>query len=73
MFVWESLTPRVDYFQYQFYFAPFNESSTIHNTTNSTVTVHDVPFNEIFTFSLTANNCIGESEPVNVTDRISKF
>lgn len=72
-FSWESPTSKIDYYQYWFHLTSFNESMIVHNTSDTTVTLYDIPFNENFTFTLTVYNCIGESESVSITDKISKF
>ena len=63
---------RVDYYEYSFQLSSSYEIVATHNTTNNSVILVGVPYNDNFTFTVTANNCVGQGIPTSITDVIGK-
>ena len=64
LFIWNAPedNSRIDYYQY--YVVYGTTIITVSNTSNTSVTISGVPYNENITFSLLAGNCVGESATV---------
>ena len=69
--------PQVDYYHYEVIGSRrLNESQvhmmTVDNTSSTSATLEDIPYNRDLTFSLSAVNCVGTSSPITYHINIGK-
>ena len=59
----------IDYYQYRLEGDPL----ITHNTTNASLLLSGIPYNENITFALAAVNCIGKGSPIIYIFNIGKY